>query len=122
MTQRTSMLVTVAIVALAAAGAARAADDLSKLPLGTVLEGSMETTTEQVLFPSTLFGQLQAPACLNCALKSVSLSAETRFNLAGKNVTLQEMAAYCGRVRGKNITIEYRLSDSVVSMVSVGEL
>jgi hypothetical protein len=116
------MLVTVAAVALAAAGVVHAAEDLSKLPIGTVLEGSMETTTEQVLFPSTLFGQLQAPACLRCALKSLSLSAETRFNLAGKNVTLQEMAAYCSSVRGKSITIEYRLSDSIVSMVSVGEL
>jgi hypothetical protein len=121
MTRRTSTLVT-ALVALATAGLAHAADDISQLPIGTVLEGSVETTTDQVLFPSTLFGKIQAPACVGCSAKLLALSADTWFNLAGKRVTLQDMAAYCGHVRGKPITIEYRLSDSVVSMVSVGEL
>ena len=121
MTRRTSKLVSVAAVALATC-VAHAAENISLLPPGTVLEGSVETTTDQVLFPSSLLGRVMAPACLNCAQKSLQLGADTVFNLAGKRVTLQEMTAYCGRVRGNAITIQYRLSDSIVSMVSVGEL
>jgi hypothetical protein len=121
MTRRTSTLVTAAALALATC-VVQAADDLSRVPRGTVLEGSVETTTDQVLFPSSTFGQILAPACLNCAQKSLQLNAESVFNLAGKRVTLQEMAAYCGGTRSKPITIQYRLSDSIVSMVSVGEL
>jgi hypothetical protein len=111
----------VAAVALATC-AAQAAEDISLLPPGTVLEGSMETTTDQVLFPSSLAGQLMAPPCLDCAPKSLALSPETVFNLAGRRVSLQEMTTYCSGVRGKSLTIQYRLSDSIVSMVSVGEL
>lgn len=121
MTRRTSTLVTLVALTLAA-GIAHAAGTVQQLPPGTVLEGSVETTTEQVLFPSTLFGTMQAPACVGCSAKVLSLSADTWFNLAGKRVTLQEMAAYCASARGKSITIHYRLSDSIVSMVSVGEL
>ncbi len=121
MTRRTSTLVTMAALALATC-VVQAADDISNLPPGTVLEGSVETTTDQVVFPSSTSGQIMATPCPGCDPKSFPLSAETWFNLAGKRVTLQEMAAYCGRVRDKPINIQYRLRDSIVSMVSVGEL
>jgi len=101
--------------------AAQGAAELAKLPPGTELEGSVESSTDQVLFPSSLLGKIQAQACSTCAVKLLPVDAATRFNLGGQQVSMQQMAAYCSKTSGKSLTIHYRLSDSVVSLVSVLE-
>src|SRR5258707_10348336 len=93
----------------------------AELAPGTVLEASVETSSDQVLFPSSLAGTIQASPCATCAAKPLQLDNATIFNLAGQQVSLQQMAAYCSSVRGKSLTIHYRLSDSIVSLVSVLE-
>jgi len=62
---------------------------------------------------------IQASSCSTCAVKLLHLDAATKFNLGGQQVSLHDMAVYCSGVRGKSLTIHYRLSDSVVSLVSV---
>ena len=95
--------------------------EIAQLPQGTVLEASVESSSDQILFPSSLAGKIQASPCASCAAKLLQLDTMTIFNLAGQQVSLQQMAAYCSSVRGKSVTIHYRLSDSIVSLVSVLE-
>jgi hypothetical protein len=101
--------------------AAQVAADAAASPPGTVLETAVESSTDQVVFPASLPGRIQAQACSTCAVKQLPMDAATRFNLGGQNVSLQQMAAYCSTTAGKPLTIHYRLSDSVVSLVSVLE-
>lgn len=91
------------------------------VPPGTVLEASVESSTDWVVFPSSLPGRLQAQACSTCAVRQLSMDATTRFNLAGQQVSMQQMAAYCSTTAGRPLTVHYRLSDSIVSLVSVLE-
>jgi len=99
--------------------AAQVSADAANVPPGTVLEASVESSTDQVIFPSSLPGRIQAQACSTCAVRQLAIDAATRFNLGGQLVTLQQMAAYCSTTAGKSLTIHYRISDSVVSLVSV---
>ncbi len=102
------------------AGSSEAQTD-QPLPVGTVLESSVETTTDQVRFPPTVAGRIEARACATCQLQLLQLGPSTAFNLAGQQVSLQEMAAYCAAAHDKALTIHYRLRDSIVSLVSVLE-
>lgn len=106
---------------IGASQSATAQTATAQLPPGTVLEASVESESDQILFPSSLAGTLQASPCATCAAKVLQLDTATKFNLGGQQVTLQQMAAYCGSVRGKSVTIHYRISDSIVSLVSVLE-
>lgn len=106
--------------ALQSAGAQTQAE-IAALEPGTVLEGSVETSTDRVVFPTSLPGRIQAMACSTCAVKLLAMDTATRFNLAGKQVSLQEMTKYCSATAGRPLTIHYRLKDSVVSLVSVLE-
>ena len=101
--------------------AAQVSADAAKVPPGTVLEASVESSTDWVILPSSLPGRIQAQACSTCAVKQLPIDAATRFNLGGQQVSLQQMAAYCSRTPGKSLTVHYRLSDSVVCLVSVLE-
>jgi hypothetical protein len=94
---------------------------IAGLSPGTVLEASVEGSTDQVLFPASLAGKIQARTCSSCAVRLLPMDAATRFNLGGQSVSLQQMAAYCRKTSRKPLTIHYRLSDSVVSLVSVLE-
>ena len=102
------------IASLAMAGMAQA-----QLPPNTVLEASIETTADQVLFPSSLAGRVQVRNCTGCAHSTLQLDANTRFNLAGQNISLREMANYAHDARGRPLSIHYRLRDNVVSLVTV---
>jgi len=110
-----------ALLSVGAAQPLAAQVSAASLPPGTVLEASVESSTDQVIFPSSLPGRIQAQACSTCGVKQLAADATTRFNLAGKQVSLQQMAAYCSTTAGKPLTIHYRLSDSIVSLVSVLE-
>jgi len=105
---------------LCAAGASHS-QSTANLPRGTVLEASVESATDQIVFPATLPGSLQARPCPACAYKVLPLDANTRFNLGGQLVTLQQMTAFCVTSTSKPLTVHYRLSDGVVSLVSVPE-
>jgi hypothetical protein len=108
-------MITVTMLALAAtAGTARA-----QLAPNTVLEAAVETTTDQVIFPSSTAGRIQVRSCQGCLHSTLQLDGNSRFNLAGHNVSLKEMAAYASATRGQPLDIHYRLRDSVVSLVSV---
>jgi hypothetical protein len=101
--------------------AAQTPAQIAALPRGTVLETSVETSTDRVVFPSSLAGTIQAQPCSTCAARTLALDAATIFNLGGQQVSLQQMAKYCSTTSGKSLTIHYRISDSTVSLVSVLE-
>jgi hypothetical protein len=100
---------------------AQTAAQIAALPPGTVLEGSVESSTDLLVLPTSLSGSLQTRACSACAVRVLALDSATRFNLGGQQVSLQQMAQYCSTTAGKALTVHYRLSDSVVSLVSVLE-
>ena len=107
----------VAIVALACAGGSTWAQ---KAPV-VVIEGSVETSTDAVIFPSGLDGRIQVRGCEGCAHSTLQLDKDTQCILGGQTVTLREMAAYSSRTSARPLTISYRLRDLVVSRISVLE-
>jgi hypothetical protein len=109
------------LTGLFASATAQTSNDLARLPRGTVLEGAEESSTELTGLPATVAGKIRVQSCSTCAVKMLSMDSATRFNLGGKRVSLQEMAAYCAKNTHKPLTIHYRLTDSVVSLVSVLE-
>ena len=110
-------LMAVAIVALACAGGAVRA----QLPPVTVIEGSVETTTDAVIFPSSLDGRLTVRGCDGCLHSTLQLDKDTRCILAGHTVSLRDMAAYANQASARPLTISYRLRDLVVSRIAVLE-
>lgn len=88
-------------------------------PPGTVLEGSVETSTESVIFPQGPEGRLQVSACGSCLHPVVQLDAHTQFLLGGELVSLRDMQQYALRNPGHALTIHYRLKDTVASRVTV---
>jgi hypothetical protein len=97
-------------VLLAAAGAPAPA----QRPPVTVLEGSVETSADQVVFPSSLAGKIDVRGG-----QSLQLGPDTQFVAGGKVVSLQAMAAYASGAGSTPLTIHYRLKDSVVSRVMI---
>ena len=110
-------LMAVAIVALAYAGGAVRA----QMPAATVIEGSVETTTDAVIFPSGLDGRIQVRGCEGCEHTTLQLDKDTQCILAGRVVSLREMAAYAHQGSARSLTISYRLRDLVVSRIAVLE-
>src|SRR5712672_2052457 len=108
-------LMAVAIVALACAGGAVR----SQMPPAMVIEGSVETTTDAVIFPSGLDGRIQVRGCDGCEHTTLQLDKDTQCILAGRTVSLHDMAAYAGRASARPLTISYRLRDLVVSRIAV---
>jgi hypothetical protein len=104
------------VVAVASAGAVQA-----QLPPVTVIEGSVETTTDAVIFPSDLNGRLQVRGCEGCAHSTLQLSKDTQCILAGHTVSLRDMASYAHQASDRPLTISYRLRDLIVSRISVLE-
>ncbi|MBS0388892.1 MAG: hypothetical protein JSR15_10470 [Proteobacteria bacterium] len=103
------------LLALAAvAGTASA-----QLPPNTVVEGSIETQTDAVIFPSGLDGRVTVRNCVGCLHSTLQLDANTVCILAGQRVALRDLAAYASRTSGKPLTVTYRLRDLVVSRISV---
>ncbi len=110
-------LMVAAILALACAGGAVRA----QLPPATVIEGSVETTTDAVIFPSGLDGRVTVRGCDGCLHSTLQLDKNTRCILAGQTVSLRDMAAYARQASARPLTISYRLSDLVVSRIAVLE-
>jgi hypothetical protein len=90
-------------------------------PPVTVIEGSVETTTDAVIFPSGLDGRVQVRGCDGCEHTTLQLDKDTKCILAGHTVSLRDMAAYAGRASARPLTISYRLRDLVVSRIAVLE-
>ena len=103
-------------LALTVAGAVQA-----QLPPAIPLEGSVETTTDAVILPETLQGRVTVRNCEGCESSTLQLDGQTQLNLAGRVVSLHEMASYLHKVSGRSLTINYRLSDHIVSLILVGE-
>ena len=110
-------LMAVMIVALACAGGTAQA----QLPPVTEIEGSVETTTDAVIFPSGLDGRITVRECDGCRHSTLQLDKNTRCILAGQTVSLRDMVAYAHRASARPLTITYRLRDLVVSRISVLE-
>jgi hypothetical protein len=110
-------LVVAAAMALAGTGGMARA----QLPPGVVIEGSVETTTDAVIFPLSLSGRVQVRNCDGCAHATLQLDANTQFILAGHHVSLREMTTYARQASARPLTISYRLRDLVVSRVAVLE-
>jgi hypothetical protein len=113
---RTSLMLA-AVLALGA-GAAFAANEAA-LPPGVVLEGSVETTTDAVIFPGDASGRLQVRSCEGCVHATVQVDAHTTYLLAGEIVSLKDMTQYALHSPGHALTIHYRLKDTVATRVTV---
>lgn len=105
------------IFALACTGGAVRA----QLPPAMEIEGSVETTTDEVIFPSGLDGRVTVRECEGCLHSTLQLDKNTRCILAGQTVSLRDMAAYAHQASARPLTISYRLSDLVVSRIAVLE-
>ncbi len=95
---------------LAAAGTAA----LAQRPPITVIEGSVETSADQVIFPATLVGKIDIRGG-----QSLQLGPDSQFVAGGKVVGLQEMTAYARGAGSTPLSIHYRLKDSIVSRVMI---
>ncbi len=105
------------ILALACTGGAVRA----QLPPAMEIEGSVETTTDAVIFPSGLDGRVTVRECEGCLHSTLQLDKDTRCILAGQTVSLRDMAAYARQASARPLTISYRLRDLVVSRIAVLE-
>lgn len=105
----------VLLMALALAGAGAWA----QLPPNTVIEGSIETTSDALIFPLDAHGRITVRNCGGCASSTLQLDAATLYNLAGRRVTLREMADYARRTSNRIATIHYRLRDRIVSRITI---
>ena len=114
MNRKLTAILVPAVLLLGALGFANA-----QLPPNVVLEAAVETTTDQVIFPSSVAGRVQVRSCDGCLHSTLQLDANTKFNLAGQSVSLKDMAAYASAKRGQPLDIHYRLRDSIVSLISV---
>ncbi len=110
-------LTAAAIVALACAGGAVRA----QLPPAIEIEGSVETTTDAVIFPSGLDGRVTVRDCEGCLHSTLQLDKNTRCILGGQTVSLRDMAAYARQASARPLTISYRLHDLIVSRIAVLE-
>jgi len=86
-----------------------------------VLESSVETTTDAVIFPSGPEGRITVRNCDWCEHPTMQLGPDTQYILAGQYVSMLEMAKYCHGAAGKALTVSWRLKDKIVSRVSVLE-
>jgi hypothetical protein len=111
-----TLIATLLIAVAGAGGAVRA-----QLPPATVIEGSVETTTDAVIFPSGLDGRLQVRGCEGCEHPTLQLDRNTQCILAGRVVSLRDMAANAQQNSARPLTISYRLRDLVVSRIVVLE-
>lgn len=100
------------VIAVALAGAGTLA--LAQRPPVIVIEDSVETTTDQVLLPSSLAGKVSLRGGA-----SLQLGPDSRFYAAGKPVSLKELAAFMRGVGNVPMTIHYRLKDGIVSRIVV---
>ena len=91
----------------------------AQMPPNTVVEGSVETQTDAVIFPSGLDGRVTVRNCIGCLHSTLQLDQKTVCILAGQRVTLRDLAAFASGNSGKSLTITYRLRDLVVSRISV---
>lgn len=89
------------------------------LPPGIVLEGSVETTTDAVIFPGDASGRLSVRGCNGCAHSTIQVDGNTQYLLAGESLGLREFAQYALRNPGRSLTIHYRLKDTVATRVTV---
>ena len=93
----------------------------AQLPPNVVIEGSVETTTDAVILPSSLDGRVQVRGCTGCLHDTLQLDKNTKCILAGHVVSLREMANFAQQSSGRPLTISYRLRDLVVSRIAVLE-
>ena len=115
-TFKTLMAATIVALACAAGSAVQA-----QLPPVTEIEGSVETTTDAVIFPSSLDGRVTVRECEGCRHSTLQLGKDTRCILAGQTVSLRDMAAYARQASARTLIITYRLRDLVVSRIAVLE-
>jgi len=94
---------------------------LAQLPPAVPIEGSVETMTDAVIMPESLSGRVTVRHCEGCLYSTLQLDANTQCNLAGRLVSVREMASYLRQTRAKPMTISYRLSDHIVTLISVLE-
>jgi len=98
-----------------------AAPARAQLPPNVVLEASVESYTDAVIFPSGLDGRVSVRSCVGCLHDTLQLDQNTLCILAGQSVSLRDMALFAQRNRGRPLTITYRLRDLVVSRIAVLE-
>lgn len=99
-----------------AGGALRA-----QLPPNVVLEGSIETMTDAVIFPYDTTGRVTVRNCAGCEHPTLQLDKNTKCILAGRVVSLRELAGNAQSSSARPLTISYRLRDLVVSRIAVLE-
>jgi hypothetical protein len=79
-------LMAAGIVALACAGGAVRA----QMPPATVIEGSVETTTDAVIFPSSLFGRVEVRNCDGASGRPLTISYRLRDLVVSRIAVLEK--------------------------------
>jgi hypothetical protein len=105
------------LIGLAAIAAAQTvlADRLPIAPL----EGSVESTADQVSLPVAEGGMVTARPCDECAARTFYLDKERELILNGHSVGLAEMTRALRSAGKVPVAVHYRVADSLVTRVVV---
>jgi hypothetical protein len=68
---------------------------------------AVETSASEIVMPSTPDGTFVLKPCDTCALVSVRVTAQSRYFISGRQVTLQEMMLQAKRPEGMSLVISY---------------
>jgi hypothetical protein len=86
-----------------------------------LLEGAIETYTNEVTLPASAGGTILVRHCEGCAGHSLIVNAATRFYIGTSPATLQELNAYLRTAKRLPTAIFYNLGDGSVSRVAAGK-
>jgi hypothetical protein len=105
-----------AALALSLALSARAEHAPSRM-----LEGAIETYTNEITLPASAGGTILVRHCERCGGVSLTTSAATRYFIGSRSVSLQDLIAYLRSGQRFPTTIFYNLGDGSVSRVAAGK-
>lgn len=103
------------VVALGLAAAARAEHAPSRM-----LEGAIETYTNEVTLPGSVGGAIVVRHCERCN-RALNTDGATLYYIGARPATLAEMNAYLRTARRLPLAIFYNLGDGKVSRVAAGK-
>jgi hypothetical protein len=110
----TRILGTVVTLALAAAAQAGPAPR-------QILEGAIETYTNEITLPVSTGGTILVRHCERCGGRTLITNSATQYYIGTRLASLQQMNAYLSSGKRFPTTIFYNASDGSVSRVAAGK-
>jgi DNA replicative helicase MCM subunit Mcm2 (Cdc46/Mcm family) len=86
-----------------------------------MLEGAIETYSNQITLPGSAGGSVTVSRCDGCKGRSLYINAGTKFFIGSKEVTLREMSTYLRSGQRQPTAIFYTLNDGNVRRVAAGK-